>query len=79
MFPFLVACEAELTISVGGPSRLKRSILVWCGGKWITILVFAYGCKGTSIIQVHLVAVVNRERKRSFDFKFPGNRICKYV
>lgn len=38
VFPFLVACEAELTLSIGGPSRLKRYVLVWSCGKWLTIL-----------------------------------------
>lgn len=38
---FLVACEAELTISVGGLSLLKRYAMVWGGGKWVTILPMA--------------------------------------
>lgn len=67
---FLVACEAELTILVGGLSLLKRCVMVWGGGKWVTT---AYGCIGTPTIQVHLGAVVDRERKRSYDFKFSSN------
>lgn len=39
----------------------------------------AYGCIGTPTIQVHLGVVVDRERKRSYDFKFYGNRIYNYV
>lgn len=46
---------------------------------WFGVVVFAYDCIGTPTIQVHLVAVVDRERKRSYDFTFSGSRIYKYV